>query len=369
MRLALDAAAAAHVSDRIDAFVRGDEPLTGLDLYYELERATPLREFHTMLRLGPQNRTRSGLQQSYGDHNRLLLLGLDRLTAGDVEWYRSRLETPGGVPDDRLAACVSAAAALAIDRRALVALWLAAALHDCGMLGGSPANVDVEDGVALAADLLDALCPPELRELAEFGIRNHDFIKDVFTGEVAPAFIADQIGRLDASQRATASCALGMIQVAGAASLGEGRLSPFRISICELCFRGDALSERSPITRLGRLLGTDQETTDATGLDTAEQAASSVGGAAREQLFALLDRTSIFGWHKWVRAQGARSPEALASTLAGLATTWHGARADHIVLSPGWQPSEQPAAPDVRALGSGATVLVVDAPGAMVLSS
>lgn len=60
----------------LDCFERGRRPLSGLQLYYFLEAATPLLEFHTMLRPGPQNRMRSVLAQSYGDHNRLLLLGL-----------------------------------------------------------------------------------------------------------------------------------------------------------------------------------------------------------------------------------------------------------------------------------------------------
>jgi hypothetical protein len=54
-------------------------PLSGLQFYYFLEAATPLLEFHTMLRRGLQNRMRSVLAQPYGDQNRLLLLGLDRL--------------------------------------------------------------------------------------------------------------------------------------------------------------------------------------------------------------------------------------------------------------------------------------------------
>jgi hypothetical protein len=59
---------------------------------------TPLLGYHTILRDGPRNRSRDGLQQSYGDHNRLLMLGLDRLLAGDVEWYEDRLD-PESPPD------------------------------------------------------------------------------------------------------------------------------------------------------------------------------------------------------------------------------------------------------------------------------
>src|SRR6185503_1220912 len=89
----------ADVRARIDAFLAGSLPLTGVDLYLLLERASPLIELHTIIRPGPQNRTRSGLQQSYGDHNRLLLLGLDALAGGDLEWYRGRLEREGEISD------------------------------------------------------------------------------------------------------------------------------------------------------------------------------------------------------------------------------------------------------------------------------
>src|SRR5437879_6229503 len=68
----------------VDGFLRRARSLTGLELYYEIERATPLMGFHAMIRKGPQNRMRSGLQQSYGDHNRLLMLALDKLVARDL---------------------------------------------------------------------------------------------------------------------------------------------------------------------------------------------------------------------------------------------------------------------------------------------
>ena len=54
------------VRELIDGYLDGRDELTGLDLYYALERSTSLLTFHTMLRGGPRNRARSGLQQSYG---------------------------------------------------------------------------------------------------------------------------------------------------------------------------------------------------------------------------------------------------------------------------------------------------------------
>ena len=87
------------VRDLLGAYLDGETDMNGLDLYYELERAAALLTFHTMLRGGPRNQARSGLQQSYGDHNRLLMHGLDQLVAGDLDWYRERLDPDDPVPD------------------------------------------------------------------------------------------------------------------------------------------------------------------------------------------------------------------------------------------------------------------------------
>src|SRR5439155_21964919 len=122
----------------------GTAPLaSGLALYYVLERSTSLLEFHTMLRGGERNRTRDGLQQSYGDHNRLLMHALDRLLAGDVDWLRAHVTAGTAVDEESLRTCAAAASALALSPEVQIALWLAAALHDCGMLRGQSPHVDV----------------------------------------------------------------------------------------------------------------------------------------------------------------------------------------------------------------------------------
>jgi hypothetical protein len=208
----------------IDAYLDGSAELTGLDLYYELERTTSLLTFHTMLRTGPRNRARSGLQQSYGDHNRLLMLALDRLVAGDLEWFRARIDADDPVDDDALTRCLERVVALRVPRDQLVALWLGAALHDCGMLCGRGASVDVEDGVVLSRPLIDAVCPEPVRDLARFVLHHHDYIKDVFRGEVPAALVAGEHDALPAELRPVGLAGLGLVQVAGSASLGEGRL-------------------------------------------------------------------------------------------------------------------------------------------------
>jgi len=88
------------------------------------------------------------------------------------------------VDDDALRRCCASIAALDLSRETLVALWLGAALHDCGMLSGRGAYVDVEDGVVLSRPIIDALCPEHLRDLSTFVLHHHDYIKGVFLGEV-----------------------------------------------------------------------------------------------------------------------------------------------------------------------------------------
>jgi hypothetical protein len=345
-----------ELSAELDAFLRGDVRLTGLDLYYELEKATPLREFHSVLRPGPKNRTRSGLQQSYGDHNRLLLLGLDKLIEGDGEWYRERLVHAGAVGDDRLRACFDAVQSLDLTRTACVALWLGAALHDCGMLGSSDGNIDVEDGVVLADDVLNALCPSAVRPLASFAIRNHDYIRNVFLGEVPSAFISHQLDEFTPELRRIAIAALGMIQVAGAASLGEGRLSDFRVSLFERCFDGSALDDVSTGTRLARLLSAGAESVTSP---------DPVDGSCDPMLEPLLQRVPLHGWHK-ASCAIAGDGRAKVSALSIVAARWATCGTDHVVLSRGLQIPEasdeswNPTTSEVKLL-NGTTALVIAA--------
>jgi hypothetical protein len=287
-----------------------------------------------MLRDGERNRAHSGLQQSYGDHNRLLMLGLDRLIAGDLDWYRTRMDPADPVDDDALRRCFAAVAALGLPRDTLVALWLAGALHDCGMLCGRGASVDVEDGVVLARPLLDLLCPAELCALATFVLHHHDNIKGVFTGEVPTGLVADDLAALPSDQRAVALAALGFVQVAGAASLGEGRLGSFRVGIFDRCVDGTALDDRTATTRLRRLLGPDP-------------GAPTAGVGALEQFLA---HGTVHGWQ---RVAVELSPAERASLLTELAAAWSTSGADHLVLAAG-------ARTGVETTLSGTTVLVID---------
>lgn len=319
-----------EITALIGSYLEGRRELSGLDLYYALEAATPLLQFHTMLRLGSRNLDANGLQQSYGDHNRLLLLGLDKLVEGDLDWYRSRLDGVGDVSDDDLLDCFTGVAALGVSHAALVALWLGAGLHDCGMLGGRGSYVDVEDGTVLAADVLHALCPPEVAGVALFALRHHDYIKDRFTGEVPVSAIADDLATIDPAQRRLALGALGMIQVAGAASLGTGRLSAFRIAIFRRCAAGDALDGDDPVERLARLLG-DGGAVDVT--ETIDEARSLIDARSEEErrgLDALLAEIPIHGWHHIASAASVARVDLLVDLVQHLAEE----PADRVVLAP-----------------------------------
>lgn len=324
------------VRARIDSYLAGEAELTGLELYYELERSTSLLSFHTMLRDGPRNRARSGLQQSYGDHNRLLMLGLDMLVAGDFDWYRARIDPTDPVGDDALARCFDAVAALGLSREALVALWLAAALHDCGMLCGHGAYVDVEDGVVLSRPIIEGLCPAPLVDLATFVLHHHDYIKGVFLGEVPAALVADDLAALPPEQRAVALAGLGCVQVAGAASLGDGRLGGLRFEIFGRCLDGTALDDRSTSTRLARLLGTSA---------TPDPIAAPVPDR-------FLETTAV---HAWQRATGDLPTGDRAARLADVAAAWAASGADHVVFA-----DSAHAGTGVETTLSGVTVLVVD---------
>jgi hypothetical protein len=302
----------------VDAFRRGHGTLTALGLYYALERSTPLLEFHTYLREGPQNCDGNGLQQSYGDHNRLLMLALDKLVTGDLDWYRDRVDSENGVTDAELAEMLGTAARLDLSRDALVAVWLAGALHDCGMLAGRGAAVDVEDGVVIGREVVDALCPPELRGLALFVLRHHDYVKDVFLGEVPAVSVSDELEKLDATLRSTALAALGLVQVAGAASLGVGRLNAFRLRIFRRCLDGTALADQSRSTRLARLLS-----------PLPERRVEPVRGDDASGIESFLEHVPVHRWHRVFAGAGR---EQRLEKLAEIDARWAASEADRVVV-------------------------------------
>ena len=331
---ALDVEGLLGVKARIDRFLAGTEDLTGLGLYGLLEQCTPLLRFHTIMRAGNRNRQRNGLQQSYGDHNRLLLLGLDMLEEGNLDWYLSRIERPGEVSTADIEECLALVRGLRLGREARVSLWLGAALHDYGILAAREGDLDVENAVPLGAPILDTLCGAPFRGLVEFAIRNHDFIKNIFSGAVPVSFIARQVGALAPALRGPALASLGMIQVAGAASLGEGRLSQTRIEICRRCFDDRALADSSVETRLARLVSGEAMDVPAASRENAatwieRPAAESTGHVVR-----FLESVLLHGWERTrTMVCGMAGPlaaaDALRSVLRAVADRWAADCPDH----------------------------------------
>jgi hypothetical protein len=313
----------------------GTVPLAGgLELYYALERSTSLLEFHTMLREGERNRTRDGLQQSYGDHNRLLMLALDRLLAGDVDWLRDHVAAGTAVREDSLRVTADTAGALTLAPDVQIALWLGAALHDCGMLCGQGSHVDVEDGVVLAEPLLERYCPPATRPVAAFALRNHDYIKDAFLGEAPVGSIAADLAAVDPDFRTEAMVALALIQVAGASSLGEGRLTDFRLDVFRDCVAGTALADSSNELRLARLLAPAPDTIGrgeaVPDVGTASDALAALDPESRADLDDLLERVFVHGWHDFTRNADHATRFVALGELAAHNRQWH---ADHLVIA------------------------------------
>jgi hypothetical protein len=331
LRLARSAVDDTALESRIAGFLAGEQSLTGLELYYELERSTPLLEFHTVMRDGPRNRDHNGLQQSYGDHNRLLMLGIDKLLEGDLAWYRTRLVENAEVSDDDLLDAFASIAALGLTRDVVVALWLAAALHDCGMLCGRGASVDVEDGVVVGRELLASLCPSGLDTLAMFVLRHHDYIKAVFLGEVPAALVADDLARIEPAMASTALIGLGLVQIAGAASLGEGRLERFRMEIWRRCLDGSALIDDSPVTRLARLLAVIPQAAPPP-TQGAAGALDQLTDDERQRFLRFLASVAV---HRWQRVSSDLAPDERMALLVDIAGAWDGSDADHLVLEGG----------------------------------
>lgn len=273
-----------------------DSSWTGLDFYYHLEKCTGTFLFHNILREGKRNQHRNGLQQSYGDHTRLLLLGIDKVASANYDWFMTRQVDPKQVTEDDLNHCFSEYANLKVSSRELFLIWLSAALHDYGKLFGESYGPDPENGLALAQPIIDILCEPEERGFVIFGIRNHDVIEYVPSGETPPAFISEQLLQLPYVYRRLGMITLGMIQFAGAASLGEGRLTARRVKTFLYCVNNIMLNDLSPETRLARLILGDTFSVPEEQKNYYANIIQSMGETERTSLLALLSKAILYDW-------------------------------------------------------------------------
>jgi len=234
----------AVLAGRFVEHVAGRHTLTCLDVCHSLEQSTPLLLLHLIVRKGSRNRLDSGLQQTYGDHTRMLAFAIDRMAAGDTSWLADRVWKGVVMPEHTISRCIQDFLDLALDRGQQLALWLAASLHDYGKLHGRRSGLDPEDGVVLVEQLLARVEPvQDFLALVLFAVRNHDVIESVTTGEAPPSFISEQLDTLPAGQRRLALALVGVIQLAGAASLGTGRIVPSKVAIYDKCLDASITAE------------------------------------------------------------------------------------------------------------------------------
>lgn len=335
-------------------------PTSALEFYLRLERSTRLLDLHLLPRKGLRNQYRSGIQQSYGDHCRLLMLGIDRLDSLNGEWFLQRGDPADPPGEPLLRDCLRRYEGRRHDGDR-IAMWLAAGLHDFGKLHQTAYRVDAEDAVLLVASILDALCAPESRGLVEFGIRFHDLIEHVSTGEVPVKTLRDALLLLPPGQHSLALMILGVLQLAGAASLGEGRVNNRKLNLFADCLDQTALSDLPPKARLQRLLSA--------GDDSAQNEA--VWLTHRDSLAEFIDGVSILGWHAMWHSDNDRSILQRADCLLMIADTWkrHFPRSTYVILSSELRPAAMTTPSlDSRAitLANGKEVVIFTPPGALL---
>ncbi len=344
IRDAVDLDGLLAVQDKICRFMAGQDRLTGLQLYYNLELCTPLLLLNIILRKGSRNKYSNGLQQTYGDHTKLLLFGIDMLDsesdAASIDWYCRRRPSAGSVGIAEVSEVVAKYHSICFSRADKIALWLASALHDYGKLYRHGYGLDADDAVALCLPILDRLVDPTDRPLVEFCIRNHDYIEHLPAGETPVSFISDQLACMPSNRRRTALACLGLIQLAGAASLGEGRLTAWKTKIFELLVDGTLIDEASTTYRLARLLFGDQFFVDEEKRGFANERLESLDQDERGIVEEFLSKVVLHEWASMRDAAmaGRSSPEAIDASwlwIRYFATVWcrQGKDCEHIASS------------------------------------
>lgn len=336
IRNARDPQALAQLRENLGQYVAGKVELRAVDFYYRLERCTPLMLFHMFPRKGQRNQHRNGLQQSYGDHIRLLMYGFDVMDNGDLDWLmQRRWEAPIDVDEQDLKDCIQAYGQLSLSRADKASMWIAGALHDYGKIHRRGFGLDAEDAEPLCNILLDELCDPSLHDFIAFGIRNHDLIEYVVTGETPTSFIARAVEDLPQTVRRLAMPLLGIIQLTGAASLGEGRITRTKVEIYNRCLDGEIIADQSVEARLGRLFYGDQVVVDTEAREKIPAILERLSPAEQELLWGFLGNVVL---HDWVdlraavldgQSATAQAEETLIRSLIAAARLWETQFSDH----------------------------------------
>lgn len=342
IRATVDWGALALLREAILDHVAGRAPLTALRVHYKLEKSTPLLLLHLILRKGRRNRHDNGLQQTYGDHTRLLLLGIDMLDGRDTGWYLTRLAAAEGLGEADIDAAIARYHAFPMSAMDRVVLWLAASMHDYGKLYWRGEGLDADDALHLCQPILDEIVDPGTHGVLAFCIRNHDYIEHVLNGQVPVPFITRQRDELPADARGFALRCLGIIQLAGAASLGEGRLTRKKMGIYLALMDGSLVEDASPACRLARLLSGERLVVEEPARERARDLLAGLDESERRTVDDFLGHATLIGWPR-VREEllAAEAEEDAVRTaweaIRQAAATWEHAGADcqHVVLESG----------------------------------
>jgi hypothetical protein len=333
----------ANLKKRVDEYIAGQRELTAMEFYLAFEQASALMLFHAFPRAGERNRHANGLQQTYGDHIRLMMLGFDMLDRSDIGWLMERRwRNPIDVEQPQFEDSIKRYHDLNLSRSEPVAIWTASALHDYAKIYRRGYGLDAEDAVPLCDKLIEVLSPDGMVEFIRYGIRNHDLIEHTVTGDTPARFIKEPIETLPEGVRTRALPMLALIQHIGAASLGDGRISKSKLDIYNACLSGDIVADESVEARLGRFLFGPQAVPDASAKARAGAVLAGLNAADRTLLTKLLDGTPVLGWNNVREAiladeddDESKAVPRLVKTLLLVGRSWseQSTRPSHVVLA------------------------------------
>lgn len=325
-----------YLKSKVNAYVKGENDLSGLEFYKLLEFGTYQVLFHTIERKRERNRLNNGLQQTYGDHIKIFLFGLDKLKERNLDWFRSRIVKDEQIEDAEIMRFFDSFELEKKDRRLEIALWIATAFHDYGKLLGKKYGLDAEDSESLAGPIIEALLESQFQEFTKYLIRNHDSIEYIFNGESPVQVLLNELKQIDSELQSEAVKMLGIIQLVGASSLGEGRITERKFTIYNNCSKDYLEANKDPKIRLYRLLygetfevpenyeGKLSASLDAFNTDT------------QASILNFLDKVLIRNWEKlkeeWLEDDNQRAVSFLAS-LAGLWQSTFNEQVDYFIFS------------------------------------
>lgn len=322
VQAAYDPEGLSRLKEMVDAYIAGESELSAMDFYLEFEQATCLVLFHTLPRRGERNKHANGLQQTYGDHIRLMMLGFDKFDENDMDWVMTRRwMDPISIERPELETSVQRYLDFDFTKSEKVAIWITSALHDYGKIFRRGYGLDAEDAAPLCEDLVEALAPEGTAELIHYGIRNHDLIEYTISGDTPASFIKAPLADVPEHVRHRALPMLGIIQHIGAASLGEGRLSGAKLEIYNACCDGSIVEDGSIAARLGRMLYGPTAVPDADATAKAQVALDGLDADRRARFEDVLADTVLLGWepvHEMITEAEADEASAVSRQFEAL---------------------------------------------------